>query len=115
MSDPARRDWQPVDLVNRSFGQGVAVTQVQLATAFSAFVNGGNRVHPRLVAGVGGQPAAVQAPVPALEPQVERRQHEQRHDELDPEVVRVAGERVRPEDARALDRANGNLYLRRHR
>ena len=34
-----------------------------------------------------------------------RRQHEQRDHELDPEVVRVAGERVRPEDALALDRA----------
>ena len=44
-------------------------------------------------------------PVPALEPQVERRQHEQRDHELDPEVVRVARECVRPEDAGALDRA----------
>ena len=33
-----------------------------------------------------------------LEPEIQRREHEQRDDELDPEVVRVAGERVRPED-----------------
>ena len=44
--------------------------------------------------------------MPALEPQVERREHEQRDDELDPEVVRVAGERVRPEHLlRPADRA----------
>ena len=36
--------------------------------------------------------------MPRLEPEVQRRQHEQRDDELDPEVVRIAGERVRPED-----------------
>ncbi len=44
-------------------------------------------------------------PVAAAEPEVERRQHEQRNHELDPEVVRIAGERVRPEHARTLDRA----------
>ena len=36
--------------------------------------------------------------VTGLEPQVERREDEERDDELDPEVVRIAGERVRPED-----------------
>ena len=44
-------------------------------------------------------------PVAGFEPQVDRRQDEQRDDQHDPEVVRVAGEGVRPEDARALDRA----------
>ena len=43
-------------------------------------------------------------PVALLEPEVQRGQHEQRDHELDPEVVRVAGERVGPEDARAADR-----------
>src|SRR5205823_1063918 len=40
-----------------------------------------------------------------LEAQVERRQGEERHEQHDPEVVRVAGERVRPVDARAVDGA----------
>ena len=40
-------------------------------------------------------------PVPALEAEIDRRQDEQRDHELDPEVVRVAGERVRPVDALA--------------
>ena len=34
--------------------------------------------------------------MPGLEAQVERREHEQRDDELDPEMVRVARQRVRP-------------------
>lgn len=49
VSDPARRPWQPLDLANRSFGQGVAVTQIQLAVAFAAMANGGLRVTPHLV------------------------------------------------------------------
>ena len=36
-------------------------------------------------------------PVPGLEAEVERRQHEERDHELDPEVVRVARERIRAE------------------
>ena len=41
VADPASNPWQDIDLVNRSFGQGVAITPLQLATAFSAMVNGG--------------------------------------------------------------------------
>ena len=44
-------------------------------------------------------------PVPRLEPQVKRREDEQRDDEHDPEVVRVAGERVRAVDVGAGNRA----------
>ena len=45
-------------------------------------------------------------PVPGFETEVERRQDEERDDELDPEMVRVAGERVRAEDLlRPADRA----------
>jgi len=44
-------------------------------------------------------------PVTALESQVERREDEQRDVEHDREMVRVAGERVRPVDARPVDRA----------
>jgi len=39
--DPAIQPWHQVDLANAAFGQGVAVTLVQLATAYSAMVNGG--------------------------------------------------------------------------
>ena len=58
---------------------------------------------------------------PALEPEVQRRQREQRHDEHHAEMVRVARERVRPVDARAVhrsvdvDRARAAGQRRKHR
>jgi cell division protein FtsI (penicillin-binding protein 3)/stage V sporulation protein D (sporulation-specific penicillin-binding protein) len=48
--DPDQRTWAPVDLANRAFGQGVAVTLVQLARGVSTLVNGGYLVQPHLVA-----------------------------------------------------------------
>jgi cell division protein FtsI/penicillin-binding protein 2 len=42
-----------VDLANGSFGQGVAVTPIQLATAYAAMVNGGTLVTPHVVLAVG--------------------------------------------------------------
>ena len=41
--------WRPVDLATASFGQGVAVTPVQLLAAFASVVNGGNLYQPYLV------------------------------------------------------------------
>ncbi|MEO8207587.1 MAG: penicillin-binding protein 2, partial [Chloroflexota bacterium] len=38
LRDPAERTWREIDLANGSFGQGVAVTVLQLATAYSAMV-----------------------------------------------------------------------------
>lgn len=43
------KSWYPVDLANISFGQGVNVTAIQLATAMAAIANGGILVQPRLV------------------------------------------------------------------
>jgi hypothetical protein len=51
--DPTITQWQPIDLANGAFGQGVAVTPIQLATAFSAMVNGGTLVQPHVVKAVG--------------------------------------------------------------
>ncbi len=56
--DPAIQPWHQVDLANAAFGQGVAVTLVQLATAYSAMVNGGTLVTPHVVAAIGNQPVA---------------------------------------------------------
>src|SRR3954451_15731548 len=39
VADPASNPWQAIDLVNRSFGQGIAVTPLQLARAFAAMIN----------------------------------------------------------------------------
>jgi stage V sporulation protein D (sporulation-specific penicillin-binding protein) len=51
--DPTITQWQPIDLANGSFGQGVAVTPIQLATAFSAMVNGGSLIQPHVVKAIG--------------------------------------------------------------
>jgi cell division protein FtsI/penicillin-binding protein 2 len=52
-NDPAVRRWTELDLANASFGQGVAVTPMQLAVAYAAMVNGGFKVTPRVVAAIG--------------------------------------------------------------
>ncbi|MBA2719682.1 MAG: penicillin-binding protein 2 [Chloroflexi bacterium] len=62
--DPATRTWREIDLANGAFGQGIAVTPLQLATAYSTMVNGGYRVTPHVVKAVG----SVDRPVAAGEP-----------------------------------------------
>lgn len=39
----------PVELANEAFGQGISVTAIQYATAFSAVANGGKLMEPHLV------------------------------------------------------------------
>ena len=58
--DPAIRTWRQIDLANGAFGQGVAVTPLQLATAYAAMVNGGQLVQPHVVKAVGVVDRAVQ-------------------------------------------------------
>ena len=58
VNDPARSGYSVADLANAAFGQGVAVTEIQLARAYAALVNGGELVHPHVVAGVGSQPVS---------------------------------------------------------
>jgi cell division protein FtsI/penicillin-binding protein 2 len=57
VQNPATRPWAPIDLANRSFGQGVSVTQVQLAAGYTPMINGGFRVTPHFLASIDGQPA----------------------------------------------------------
>jgi cell division protein FtsI/penicillin-binding protein 2 len=57
--DPASNPWQSIDLVNRSFGQGVAVTPLQLARAFSAMVNGGRLPSLHVYDSIDGEPIVV--------------------------------------------------------
>ena len=68
VNDPATTRWSQTDLANGSFGQGVAVTQLQLATAYAAMVNGGVLVHPHVVAGIGAEPVAETRDGPVLDP-----------------------------------------------
>jgi cell division protein FtsI/penicillin-binding protein 2 len=41
--------WSGVDIAMVSFGQGIAVTPIQIATAFSAIANGGSLLKPRII------------------------------------------------------------------
>ncbi len=51
--DPGLRPWAQIDLANGAFGQGVAVTPIQLATAYAALMNGGTTIHPHVVKAIG--------------------------------------------------------------
>ncbi|MBI2891306.1 MAG: penicillin-binding protein 2 [Nitrospirae bacterium] len=42
------RSWTPVDLANISYGQGLAVTPIQMVAAFAVFANGGLSVQPHV-------------------------------------------------------------------
>src|SRR6478672_2982539 len=68
VNDPALTPWSQIDLANGSFGQGVAVTQLQLASEYAALVNGGVIVHPHVVAGVGTEPVTYTNQPPVLNP-----------------------------------------------
>ena len=54
VNSPDRKRWSELDLANASFGQGVGTTLIQLATAYSAMLNGGVLVRPRVVRAVNG-------------------------------------------------------------
>ncbi|MCI0582762.1 MAG: penicillin-binding protein 2 [Chloroflexi bacterium] len=66
--DPAQAAWREIDLANGAFGQGVAVTPIQLAVAFSAMVNGGTLVTPHVVKAIDGQPVEVAARGQVIDP-----------------------------------------------
>ena len=68
MRDPAIRPWREIDLANGAFGQGVAVTPIQLATAFAAMLNGGTLVQPHVVKAVGAHEVAADAGRPGRRP-----------------------------------------------
>ena len=46
---PGDGDWYPVDLATNAFGQGVAITPIQLVMAASAIANGGKMVYPHIL------------------------------------------------------------------
>ena len=65
-----KRNWYGVDLANISFGQGVSLSTIQLASALSAIANGGNLMKPYLVEQILDDNGTV---VQKFEPQVVRR------------------------------------------
>jgi len=57
--DPGLTPWREIDLANGAFGQGVAVTPMQLAMAYAALVNGGTLVQPHVVKAIGEREVVV--------------------------------------------------------
>ena len=53
VNDPAIQPWQEIDLANAAFGQGVAVTPIQLATSYATLMNGGTQIQPHVVKAIG--------------------------------------------------------------
>jgi cell division protein FtsI (penicillin-binding protein 3) len=53
---PARGDYSGSTMGNLPIGQGLSVTPMQMATAYSAIANGGIRRRPRLITRVGAEP-----------------------------------------------------------
>ncbi len=49
--------WGPVETATIAFGQGVAITPLQLAAAFSVLANGGTHVSPKLIRGLDVEPS----------------------------------------------------------
>ena len=47
--DPSKSPWAQIDLANASFGQGVAVTPMQIMSAYCVMENGGVSVTPQVV------------------------------------------------------------------
>jgi cell division protein FtsI (penicillin-binding protein 3) len=68
--DPAIRTWRQIDVANASFGQGVAVTPLQLAQAYAVMVNGGTLVQPRVVRTVGPRDTARVSHGRIIEPEI---------------------------------------------
>ena len=70
--DPTITEWREIDLANAAFGQGVAVTPIQLATAYAAMVNGGHLVKPHVVLGIGDEEVAASSGGAVVDPEISK-------------------------------------------
>jgi cell division protein FtsI (penicillin-binding protein 3) len=70
--DPALTPWREIDLANGAFGQGVAVTPIQLAAAFAALSNGGMLVQPHVVQGIGDKDVTLAPPTQVIDAALSR-------------------------------------------
>jgi cell division protein FtsI/penicillin-binding protein 2 len=61
--------WRESEVATASFGQGIAVNEVQMATALNAVVNGGSLVQPHLVGRIGGAAPHLAAPRQVIKPE----------------------------------------------
>lgn len=63
-------DWRPMRLANIGFGQGIAVTPLQMACVYSTIANGGVYVEPRIIREIRNEDGSVVSP---FEPRSVRR------------------------------------------
>lgn len=52
-----KKNWREIDLATASFGQGIAITPIQMVTAVSAIANGGNLMEPHVVKSISDETA----------------------------------------------------------
>jgi cell division protein FtsI/penicillin-binding protein 2 len=64
--------WSASTIGNVPFGQGIAVTPIQMAAVYSAIANGGVWVQPHLIAQIGTQPAVSSAKRRLVSPRVDK-------------------------------------------
>lgn len=50
-----KNEWYPIDYATATFGQGLAVTPIQMITAFSSLINGGRLMKPYIVKELRGE------------------------------------------------------------
>lgn len=69
VKEPGDGAWSPSDLGTNAFGQGIAVTPLQMISAYTALVNDGEMMEPRLIRAVvdNGRVATLE-PAPAGQP-----------------------------------------------
>lgn len=67
VSAPLRKNWGDIDHATASFGQGIAVTSIQMLSAVGALANEGNLMEPHVVQEVRGEK------IQAIEPKIIRK------------------------------------------
>ena len=55
-----KESWSGSTIGNVPIGQGIAVTPIQMASAYATIANGGERITPRLVQSIGGRPSPIE-------------------------------------------------------
>ncbi len=64
--DPAVKPWSKIQLANVSFGQGISLTGLQLASVYATIANHGVRVYPHIILGA----APPEKPYQVVKPEV---------------------------------------------
>lgn len=63
-----KNDWKEIDLATASFGQGIAITGIQMVRAVSVIANGGNLVKPQIVSKISDGDKTIR-----IEPEIEKK------------------------------------------